>query len=152
MKDENEKLKGELEGANQVLKAFIGLCDDQAQQIANLQTGNDLLEEENGGLKSKLAEFKKSYRELAEVVDKRGKEFLAKLKERSETIVRLEGELINLSAEFANETQKLSVEGEEKDAKINNLKWLLETLEQNKKQCRIKLMRNRKLYLIRKKE
>ncbi|MDG7052665.1 MAG: hypothetical protein LKM45_02140 [Wolbachia endosymbiont of Alcedoecus sp.] len=90
LKDENEKLKGELEGANQVLKAFIGLCDDQAQQIANLQTGNDLLEEENGELKSKLAELEKSYRELAEVVDKRGKEFLAKLKERFETIVRLE--------------------------------------------------------------
>ncbi|MFP3035490.1 MAG: hypothetical protein ACEY3A_00305 [Wolbachia sp.] len=133
LKEENKKLKGELEGANRVLKAFIGLCDDQARQIANLQTGNNLLEEENGGLKSKLAELKKSYRELAEVVNKRGKEFLAKLKERSETIVRLEGELINLSAEFANETRKLSVEGEEKDAKINNLKWLVETLEQNKK-------------------
>ncbi|MCM1001911.1 hypothetical protein [Wolbachia pipientis] len=72
LKDENEKLKGELEGANQVLKAFIGFCDDQAQQIANLQTGNNLLEEENGELKSKLAELEKSYRELAEVIDKRG--------------------------------------------------------------------------------
>ncbi|MCM1001910.1 coiled-coil domain-containing protein [Wolbachia pipientis] len=58
--------------------------------------------------------------------------------------MRFEGELINLSAEFANETRKLSVEGEEKDAKINNLKWLVETLEQNKRAMQDKVDKQQK--------
>ncbi len=133
LKDESEKLKGELEGANQELKAFVKLCDNQAQQIVDLQLGNGFLEEENVELKSKLAGLKKNYRKLTEDADKRGKEFLANLKEKSKTIVKLQGESIKLKAEFRSETRRLSLEAKEKEAKINILMLLNEALEQDRK-------------------
>ncbi|WP_250296836.1 coiled-coil domain-containing protein [Wolbachia endosymbiont of Oedothorax gibbosus] len=133
LEDKNEELKEQLEDVSQALKAFIRLCDDQAQQIADLQLGDDFLEEENKELRSKLAELERNYRELAEVAKKRGEEFLAKLEEKSKEILKLNKELIERSTEFANKTEKLSVDAEEKDTKISNLMRLNEGLDEDKK-------------------
>ncbi|GFQ76002.1 transposase [Trichonephila clavata] len=133
LEDKNEELKEQLEDVSQALKAFIRLCDDQAQQIADLQLGDDFLEEENKELRSKLAELERNYRELAEVAKKRGEEFLAKLEEKSKEILKLNKELIERSTEFANKTEKLSVDAEEKDMKISSLMRLNEGLDEDKK-------------------
>ncbi|WP_395461092.1 hypothetical protein [Wolbachia endosymbiont (group B) of Ablattaria laevigata] len=128
--DKNEKLKEQLEGVSQALEAFIGLCNNQAQQIGSLQSGNDFLGEKNRELKSKLAELEKSYKELAEVARKRGEEFLVQLKKKSEEILHLQKELIERNKEFANKIETLSVKVEEKDAKIGILTQLNKALEQ----------------------
>ncbi len=52
----------------------------------------------------------------------------------SKEILKLNKELIERSTEFANNTEKLSVEAKEKDRKINSLTWLNEALEQDKKE------------------
>ncbi|TNK94461.1 hypothetical protein OUY_01310 [Wolbachia endosymbiont of Leptopilina clavipes] len=132
--DKNEKLKEQLEGVSQALEAFIGLCNNQAQQIGSLQSGNDFLGEKNRELKSKLAELEKSYKELAEVARKRGEEFLVQLKKKSEEILHLQKELIERNKEFANKIETLSVKVEEKDAKIGILTQLNKALEQKEKE------------------
>ncbi|WP_265030450.1 coiled-coil domain-containing protein [Wolbachia endosymbiont (group B) of Athalia cordata] len=125
--DKNEKLKEQLEGVSQALGVFIGLYNNQAQQIEDLEL-------ENEELKSKLAGLKKNYSELVEIAQKRGEEFLAQFKEKSEEILHLQKELIECSKEFANKTETLSVKVGEKDAKIGSLTQLNERLEQEKKE------------------
>lgn len=134
LEDKNKELNEKLEGVSQALEAFIGLCNNQAQQIGSLQSGNDFLGEKNRELKSKLAELEKSYKELEAIAKKRGEEFLAQFKEKSEEILHLQKELIECSKEFANKTEMLSVEIEKKDGEIGSLKELNEVLEQEKKE------------------
>ncbi len=134
LEDKNKELNEKLEGVSQALEAFIGLCNNQAQQIGSLQSGNDFLGEKNRELKSKLAELEKSYKELEAIAKKRGEEFLAQFKEKSEEILHLQKELTERSKEFANKIEMLSVEIEKKDGEIGSLKKLNEVLEQEKKE------------------
>ncbi|WP_264375852.1 coiled-coil domain-containing protein [Wolbachia endosymbiont (group B) of Sphaerophoria taeniata] len=132
--DKNKELNEELEGVSQALEAFIGLCNNQAQQIGSLQSGNDFLGEKNRELKSKLAELEKSYKELKAIAQERGEEFLAQFKEKSEEILHLQKELTERSKEFANKIEMLSAEIEKKDKKIRSLTELNKALEQKEKE------------------
>ncbi|WP_264338343.1 hypothetical protein [Wolbachia endosymbiont (group A) of Cheilosia soror] len=80
---------------------------DQAQQIADLQSKNSSLKEENRELRSIIERLKKDYRELVEVTDKQEKEFLVKLKGKSEMIGCQGRELTELRAEFTNKINEL---------------------------------------------
>ncbi|AZU37840.1 hypothetical protein BBB02_05115 [Wolbachia endosymbiont of Bemisia tabaci] len=125
------ELKEQVKLLGKEKEVFAKFFAAQAQQIGNLQL-------ENEELKSKLAELKKSYKELAEVAEKKGEEFLAQLKEKSEKILDLNKELINLSTKFANEKEKGLVEIEEKEGKISSLTELNKVLEQEKKEMETK--------------
>lgn len=137
LKDENERLKEKLKEMNELTEQVKSLGEEkeifakffaeQAQQIEDLEL-------ENEELKSKLAGLKKNYSELVEIAQKRGEEFLAQFKEKSEEILHLQKELIECSKEFANKTETLSVRVEEKDGKIVSLTELNEVLEQEKKE------------------
>ncbi|MDE5059314.1 hypothetical protein OZD66_05825 [Wolbachia endosymbiont of Drosophila baimaii] len=80
---------------------------DQAQQIADLQSENGLLEVKIEELRSIIERLKKDYRELVEVTDKQEKEFLVKLKAKSEMIGCQGRELTELRAEFTNKINEL---------------------------------------------
>ncbi len=141
LKDENEKLQEKLKEMNELTEQVKLLGEEkeifakffaaQAQQIGNLKL-------ENEELKSKLAGLKKNYSELVEIAQKRGEEFLAQFKEKSEEILHLNKELIECSKEFANKIEMLSVEIEKKDGKIGSLTQLNEVLEQEKKEMETK--------------
>jgi len=62
------ELKEQVKLLGEEKEVFAKFFAEQAQQIGNLQL-------ENEELKSKLAELKKSYRELEAIAQKRGKEF-----------------------------------------------------------------------------
>ncbi|QOD38092.1 coiled-coil domain-containing protein [Candidatus Wolbachia massiliensis] len=127
-----------LKKTNEDLESKLGMrYEDLAkatETTAHLEGELTTALEENKQLKLQLAEYEKDYIELKEVSDQIEKELsveleekeveenlVAKLKEKSETIVCLEGELTKLSAEFLNETGRFSVKVEEKDIKINSL-------------------------------
>uniref|UniRef100_A0AAU7YKS5 Uncharacterized protein n=1 Tax=Wolbachia endosymbiont of Oeneis ivallda TaxID=3171168 RepID=A0AAU7YKS5_9RICK len=141
LKDENEKLQEKLKEMNELTEQVNSLGEEkeifakffaaQAQQIEDLEL-------ENEELKSKLTELKKNYRELAEIAQKRGEEFLVQFKEKSEEILHLQKELTERSKEFANKIEMLLVEIEKKDAKIRSLTKLNEVLEQEKKEMETK--------------
>ncbi|KAF5269382.1 hypothetical protein FQR65_LT17959 [Abscondita terminalis] len=105
---------------------------DQAQQIADLQSENGLLEvkieelrsiiirlkadlqsknsslkKENRELRSIIERLKKDSRELVEVTDKQEKQFLVKLKAKSEMIECQGRELTELRAEFTDKINEL---------------------------------------------
>ncbi|WP_265022729.1 coiled-coil domain-containing protein [Wolbachia endosymbiont (group B) of Ischnura elegans] len=132
--DKNEKLKEQLEGVSQALEVFIGLCNNQAEYIENLQLESDFLKEEKEQLNSLIKKLKESYKELAKVARKRGEEFLVQLKKKSEEILHLQKELIERSKEFANKIEMLSAEIEKKDKKIGSLTELNKALEQKEKE------------------
>lgn len=137
LKDENEKLQEKLKEMNELTEQVKLLGEEkeifakffaaQAQQIGNLKL-------ENEELKSKLAGLKKNYSELVEIAQKRGEEFLAQFKEKSEEILHLQKELIECSKEFANKIETLSADIEEKDGKIVSFTKFNEVLEQEKKE------------------
>ncbi|WP_264337337.1 coiled-coil domain-containing protein [Wolbachia endosymbiont (group B) of Dolichovespula media] len=124
------KLKEQVKSLGEEKEIFAKFFAAQAQQIEDLEL-------ENEELKSKLAGLKKNYSELVEIAQKRGEEFLAQFKEKSEEILHLNKELINLSTKFANEKERLLLDVEEKDSKINNLMQLNEILDQSKKAMEI---------------
>lgn len=134
LEDKNKELNEELEGVNQALETFIGLCNNQAQQIKDLELESNVLKEEKEQLNSIIKELEKNYRELAEIAQKRGEEFLVQFKGKSEEILNLQKELIECSKEFANKTEMLSVEIKEKDRKIGSLMELNKVLEQKGKE------------------
>lgn len=138
LEDKNKELNEELEGVNQALETFIGPCNNQAQQIKDLELESNVLKEEKEQLNSIIKELEKNYRELAEIAQKRGEEFLVQFKGKSEEILNLQKELIECSKEFANKTEILSVEIEKKDGKIGRLTQLNEVLEQEKKEMETK--------------
>ncbi|WP_343288986.1 hypothetical protein [Wolbachia endosymbiont of Encarsia formosa] len=138
LEDKNKELKEQLEGVSQALEAFIGLCNNQAQQIKDLELESNVLKEEKEQLNSIIKGLEKNYRELEEIAQKRGEEFLAQLKKKSEEILHLQKELIECSKEFANKTEMLSVRLEEKDLKIGSLTQLNKSLEQEKKEMETK--------------
>jgi len=130
---------------------------DQAQQIADLQSENGLLEvkieelrsiiirlkadlqsknsslkKENRELRSIIERLKKDYRELVEVTDKQEKEFLVKLKAKSEMIECQGRELTELRAEFTDKINEL-LERVGEVRKINSLMRLNEGLDEDKK-------------------
>lgn len=125
------KLKEQVKSLGEEKEIFAKFFAAQAQQIEDLEL-------ENEELKSKLAGLKKSYKELEAIAQKRGEEFLAQLKEKSEEILHLQKELIECSKEFANKIEILSVEIEKKDGKIGRLTQLNEVLEQEKKEMETK--------------
>jgi len=125
------ELKEQVKSLGEEKEIFAKFFAAQAQQIEDLEL-------ENEELKSKLAGLKKSYKELEAIAQKRGEEFLAQLKEKSEEILHLQKELIECSKEFANKTEMLSVEIEKKDGKIGRLTQLNEVLEQEKKEMETK--------------
>lgn len=125
------KLKEQVKSLGEEKEIFAKFFAAQAQQIEDLEL-------ENEELKSKLAGLKKSYKELEAIAQKRGEEFLAQLKEKSEEILHLQKELIECSKEFANKIEMLSVEIEKKDGKIRSLTQLSEVLEQEKKEMETK--------------
>jgi cancer susceptibility candidate protein 1 len=127
------ELRKQMELLEEEKEIFAKFFAEQAQQFADLQLGNGFLEEENGELRSKLAELEKNYRELAEVTKKREEGFLAKLEEKSKEILKLNKELIECSIEFANKTERLLIKVEEKDTKINSLTLLSKGLDEGKK-------------------
>ncbi|WP_353287846.1 hypothetical protein [Wolbachia endosymbiont (group B) of Gerris lacustris] len=110
-----------------------------------LELESDLLEEEKEQLNSTIKELAKNYRELAEITQKRGEEFSAQFKGKSEEILHLQKKLTERSKEFANKIEMLSVEIEKKDAKICSLTQLNEVLEQEKKEMETKITNNSKL-------
>ncbi|WP_341815185.1 hypothetical protein [Wolbachia endosymbiont (group B) of Aricia artaxerxes] len=121
------KLKEQVKSLGEEKEIFAKFFAAQAQQIEDLEL-------ENEELKSKLAGLKKNYSELVKIAQKRGEEFLAQFKEKSEEILHLQKELIECSKEFANKIEMLSVRVEEKDGKIGSLTQLNERLEQEKKE------------------
>ncbi|WP_265025001.1 MULTISPECIES: hypothetical protein [unclassified Wolbachia] len=121
------KLKEQVKSLGEEKEIFAKFFAAQAQQIEDLEL-------ENEELKSKLAGLKKNYSELVKIARKRGEEFLAQFKEKSEEILHLQKELIECSKEFANKIEMLSVGLEEKDGKIGSLTQLNERLEQEKKE------------------
>lgn len=121
------KLKEQVKSLGEEKEIFAKFFAAQAQQIEDLEL-------ENEELKSKLAGLKKNYSELVKIAQKRGEEFLAQFKEKSEEILHLQKELIECSKEFANKIEMLSVRVEEKDGQIGSLTQLNERLEQEKKE------------------
>lgn len=105
------KLKEQVKSLGEEKEIFAKFFAAQAQQIEDLEL-------ENEELKSKLAGLKKNYSELVKIAQKRGEEFLAQFKEKSEEILHLQKELIECSKEFANKIETLSADIEEKDGKI----------------------------------
>ncbi|WP_264685475.1 MULTISPECIES: hypothetical protein [unclassified Wolbachia] len=125
------KLKEQVKSLGEEKEIFAKFFAAQAQQIEDLEL-------ENEELKSKLAGLKKNYSELVKIARKRGEEFLAQFKEKSEEILHLQKELIECSKEFANKIEMLSVGLEEKDGEIGRLTQLNEVLEQEKKEMETK--------------
>ncbi|WP_425385844.1 coiled-coil domain-containing protein [Wolbachia endosymbiont (group A) of Barypeithes pellucidus] len=74
---------------------------------ADLQSKNSSLKKENRELRSIIERLKKDYRELVEVTDKQEKEFLVKLKAKSEMIECQGRELTELRAEFTDKINEL---------------------------------------------
>lgn len=74
---------------------------------ADLQSKNSSLKKENRELRSIIERLKKDYRELVEVTDKQGKEFLVKLKTKSEMMECQGRELTELKAEFTDKINEL---------------------------------------------
>ncbi|MDG7055807.1 MAG: hypothetical protein LJD31_04765 [Wolbachia endosymbiont of Menacanthus eurysternus] len=131
LKDENEKLKGELEGANQVLKAFIGLCDDQAQQIANLQTENLSLEVKNRKL---LSVIERSITEEAEV-KKMDKQVWQNQHKLIDQIKKLEEALKEKDAQYKEQLN-------ENQHALGNLEYKLESLESQSTTAKMQQRKN----------
>ncbi|CQD06765.1 chromosome segregation protein SMC [Wolbachia endosymbiont wPip_Mol of Culex molestus] len=121
------KLKEQVKSLGEEKEIFAKFFAAQAQQIEDLEL-------ENEELKSKLAGLKKNYSELVKIAQKRGEEFLAQFKEKSEEILHLQKELIECSKEFANKIETLSADIEEKDGKIVSFTKFNEVLEQEKKE------------------
>ncbi|WP_241653921.1 hypothetical protein [Wolbachia endosymbiont of Nilaparvata lugens] len=92
------ELKEQVKSLGEEKEIFAKFFAAQAQQIEDLEL-------ENEELKSKLAGLKKSYKELEAIAQKRGEEFLAQLKEKSEEILHFQKELIECSKEFANKNR-----------------------------------------------
>ncbi|GFY79918.1 uncharacterized protein TNIN_55701 [Trichonephila inaurata madagascariensis] len=105
---------------------------------ADLQSKNSLLEKENREWRSIIERLKKDYRELVEVTDKQEKEFLVKLKAKSEMIECQGRELTELRAEFTDKINEL-LERVGEVRKINNLMRLNEGLDEDKKEMDAKV-------------
>lgn len=121
------ELKEQAKSLGKEKEIFAKFFAEQVQQIGDLEL-------ENEELKSKLAGLKKNYSELVEIAQKRGEEFLAQLKKKSEEILHSQKELIECSKEFANKIAMLSADIKKKDAKIGSLTQLNKRLEQEKKE------------------
>ncbi|MFP3022730.1 MAG: hypothetical protein ACEY3K_07420, partial [Wolbachia sp.] len=105
---------------------------------ADLQSKNSSLKKENRELRSIIERLKKDYRELVEVTDKQEKEFLVKLKAKSEMIECQGRELTELRAEFTDKINEL-LERVGEVRKINSLMRLNEGLDEDKKEMEAKV-------------
>ncbi|WP_353281150.1 hypothetical protein [Wolbachia endosymbiont (group B) of Horisme vitalbata] len=132
------KLKEQVKSLGEEKEIFAKFFAEQAQQIEDLELESNVLKEEKEQLNSIIKDLKKDYRELAKIAQKRGEEFLAQFKKKSEEILHLQKELIECSKEFANKIEMLSVRVEEKDGEIGSLTELNKTLEQEKKEMETK--------------